>query len=401
MKAGREIKQEVEHGAQAVVHGTEHAVKATTHAAKQAEQGTKAFLHQAKTEFVDDIHRLSQTMKHDVSVIQQKEQQAEHQLGQTIQHAKQQAKVTGQQVRSAYQSVAKTVSQSVDTAKEGYDGAKEAMISDMTWGLAQKGPTPTEHPFARKTGELLGHLVATALGGTEFAGGATAEGGGLVLDAGLITAPIGVSVGVAGVAGIVHGSGAVVQGTKNTLQSAKDLVHLIQGEGKGSAGKVGAEGAGKQKDLSGIIERVKEIRSQLPSKLKKSGNFGYAEVDIQGINKKEYFAHSSVNHSTDKGAIPGISLKPEGEPVFKAKKVDPDNARIDTPEAYLRDYDTEYKILNDISSQLKNNKNAKGTVNLFTERLTCQSCTDVIMDFRREHPNIKVNILTNDGKVVK
>ncbi|MDO7908886.1 WXG100 family type VII secretion target [Paenibacillus sp. JX-17] len=162
-----------------------------------------------------------------------------------------------------------------------------------------------------------------------------------------------------------------------------------------------SEGTGNLKDLPSIIERVKEIRSQLPSKLKKSGNVGYAEVDIQGINKKEYFAHSSVNNATDKGVLPGMSLKPPGEPVFKAKKVDPDNARIDTPEAYLRDYDTEYKILNDIASQLGNNKNAKGTINLFTERLTCQSCTDVILDFRREYPNITINVLTNDGKVVK
>lgn len=153
--------------------------------------------------------------------------------------------------------------------------------------------------------------------------------------------------------------------------------------------------------MSGILDRVKVLRSQLPSKLKKSGNFGYAEVDIQGINKKEFFAHSSVNESTDKGAISGISLKPQGEPAFNAKKVDPDNVRIDTPEAYLRDYDTEYKILNDIASQLAGNKNAKGTINLFTERLTCQSCSDVILAFRREYPNITVNVLTNDGKVVK
>ncbi|MDP4099121.1 hypothetical protein OIN60_20580 [Paenibacillus sp. P96] len=68
---------------------------------------------------------------------------------------------------------------------------------------------------------------------------------------------------------------------------------------------------------------------------------------------------------------------------------------------HLRDYDTEYKILNDIASQLGGNKNAKGTINLFTERLTCRSCSDVIMDFRREYPNIKVNVLTNDGKIVK
>lgn len=149
------------------------------------------------------------------------------------------------------------------------------------------------------------------------------------------------------------------------------------------------------------IERVKELRSQLPKPLRKSGNFGYAEVDIQGLHKKEYFAHSSVNKESDKGALPGISVKPLEEPVFQAKKVDPDNARTDTPEAYLRDYDTEYKILNDIASQLGDNKHAQGTINLFTERLTCQSCTDVIMDFRSRYPNITLNILTNDGKVIK
>jgi hypothetical protein len=162
-----------------------------------------------------------------------------------------------------------------------------------------------------------------------------------------------------------------------------------------------AEGMGNLKDLPSIIERVKEIRSQLPSSLKKSGNFGYAEVDIQGVNNNEFFAHSSVNQATDKGVLPEMSLKPQGEAAFNAKKVDPDNARIDTPEAYLRDYDTEYKILNDIASHLGDNKNAKGTINLFTERLTCQSCADVILEFRRRYPNITVNILTNDGKVVK
>ncbi|WP_083609419.1 MULTISPECIES: deaminase domain-containing protein [unclassified Paenibacillus] len=87
--------------------------------------------------------------------------------------------------------------------------------------------------------------------------------------------------------------------------------------------------------------------------------------------------------------------------MFNAKKVDLNNARIDTPEAYLRDYDTEYEILNDIAFQLGDNKNAKGTINLFTERLTCQSCSDVIMSFRREYPNITVNILANNDKNAK
>lgn len=161
------------------------------------------------------------------------------------------------------------------------------------------------------------------------------------------------------------------------------------------------EGISNADKLTSIINRVKEIRSELPSKLKKSGNFGYAEVEVDGIQQGEFFAHSSVNEAADKGALPGMSFKPEGEPIYKAKKVDPDNARIDTPEAYLREYDSEYKILNDIAEKLKDNENAVGTINLFTERYSCASCSDIILKFRHDHPNIKLNILTNDGKVVK
>jgi hypothetical protein len=167
--------------------------------------------------------------------------------------------------------------------------------------------------------------------------------------------------------------------------------------GGGEPSKVGSE-ADK---LTSIINRVKEIRSELPSKLKKSGNFGYAEAEVDGIQQREFFAHSSIDTAADKGALSGMSFKPEGEPIYKAKKVDPDNARIDTPEAYLRDYDTEYKILNDIAGKLKGNEDATGTINLFTERYTCASCSDIILKFRHDHPNIKLNILTNDGKVVR
>ncbi len=46
------------------------------------------------------------------------------------------------------------------------------------------------------------------------------------------------------------------------------------------------------------------------------------------FSKKNFFAHSSVDTVTDKGALPGMSFKPEGEPIYKAQKVDPDNARM-------------------------------------------------------------------------
>ncbi|WP_205687130.1 deaminase domain-containing protein [Clostridium septicum] len=52
----------------------------------------------------------------------------------------------------------------------------------------------------------------------------------------------------------------------------------------------------------------------------------------------------------------------------------------------------EAKILEDIA--LKKDKNIK--VNLFTELDTCQSCTNIILEFRAKYPNIKLNIFTNN-----
>jgi len=57
--------------------------------------------------------------------------------------------------------------------------------------------------------------------------------------------------------------------------------------------------------------------------------------------------------------------------------------------------DTEAKILEDIASKIKD-PNIKGEVNLFSEFDTCQSCTNIILEFREKYPNIKLNIFTNN-----
>ncbi|MEK3911112.1 deaminase domain-containing protein [Paenibacillus sp. FSL H7-0331] len=53
--------------------------------------------------------------------------------------------------------------------------------------------------------------------------------------------------------------------------------------------------------------------------------------------------------------------------------------------------DTEAKILEDISSQIKD-PNVSGKIDLYTELDACQSCTNLIMEFRRKFPNIKLNV---------
>jgi len=141
-----------------------------------------------------------------------------------------------------------------------------------------------------------------------------------------------------------------------------------------------------------LQDRVDEVRSTLPSKLKRSGNMGIAKIDVEGL-PDELFAHSRINKPTDKGANKGFAfLRDEENWTFKPKSVDPDNARVDTPKSYVRKWDSEFKILNEIAYRLGDKTNVSGEIDLFTERLACASCSDVIMEFRKRYPNIELNV---------
>lgn len=141
--------------------------------------------------------------------------------------------------------------------------------------------------------------------------------------------------------------------------------------------------------------RVEDIRAELPKKLQGSGNVGVVQLDIPGL-PIELKAHSRINYPTDKGADGFVHLADESDWIFKPKAVDPDNVRVGTPDAYTRQWDTEFKILNDVALRLGNNRNATGSINLFTERLTCTSCTDVIFDFKARYPNIQLNVFAGE-----
>jgi len=139
-----------------------------------------------------------------------------------------------------------------------------------------------------------------------------------------------------------------------------------------------------------IIDKVAEARGGLSNKYKERGNFAYAEVNVTGVDKTDFYAHSGI-HNSAKG-IPGteeFSFKPEN-PVYKATEA-PDNAG----NIYLRDADTEYKILNDVANRLGGNKDVTGTIRLFTEKDTCGSCNKIIQQFQKDYPNIKVEVLHN------
>ncbi len=120
------------------------------------------------------------------------------------------------------------------------------------------------------------------------------------------------------------------------------------------------------------------------SKLKNKGNMATADVDISGL-KSEYYAHSKINSSTDIGAdVADFSyLKNSNDRIFSTYE----------EVGYSRYHDTEAKILEDIAANIKNS-NMAGNIDLYTELPACQSCTNVIMEFRRMFPNIKLNVYT-------
>lgn len=54
-------------------------------------------------------------------------------------------------------------------------------------------------------------------------------------------------------------------------------------------------------------------------------------------------------------------------------------------------------LLNSVVVQLNNNTSTKGTINLFTERSPCVSCSINIDQFRQRYPNIQLNIVDSNG----
>ena len=153
-----------------------------------------------------------------------------------------------------------------------------------------------------------------------------------------------------------------------------------------------ASGLTKAQKVENFQNRINDIRNKMPNNpLKKRGNMAVADVNIKGL-PEEFVAHSKINSKLDKGADVGnfSTLKPEGERIFK--NYEPSASSIDGTK-FDRFHDTEAKILEDIASKIKD-PNTSGSIDLFTELPACQSCSNIILEFRKKYPNIKLNIFT-------
>lgn len=58
-------------------------------------------------------------------------------------------------------------------------------------------------------------------------------------------------------------------------------------------------------------------------------------------------------------------------------------------------------VLNDITSRLRNNTEATGSIKLFTELDTCTSCNIVIANFAEKYKNIKLKVIHNSRERLK
>lgn len=134
----------------------------------------------------------------------------------------------------------------------------------------------------------------------------------------------------------------------------------------------------------------------MPSAVKNSGNFAYANVKINGC-ESSYFASSAIDSLDDYASlverVPNISVQPE-KIYYEAIEAIGKNGDV-----YLRDLCTEYKTMNDIAKTVK--ANDSGKIVLFTELEPCDSCKNVINRFFADHPNVEIEIIHNNGRRIK
>ena len=230
-------------------------------------------------------------------------------------------------------------------------------------------------------------------GWTRFWGGLKAVGGGLQAVGGatfaLVTAETGVGVVVGGVVA-VKGADNFQAGLRqlfsgeetNTLtyEAVKKLtgdctaatvvdvgIDLVGGTGVALRT---AQMAREAAQIEAGLARVAQARNALT--VGQGRNIAVAEVNIAGGGTQELIGVSG------QAARPGTVGNPT-QRLFETFEV-----------GHSRAFDSEVKILEDVASRIS--PETRGTINLFSERAVCDSCSSVINQFRQMFPNMNVNV---------
>lgn len=154
----------------------------------------------------------------------------------------------------------------------------------------------------------------------------------------------------------------------NALGSCADNTNLI-----GSLNKTKLASVDEIKDA---LNRMRNYRSGVPA----GGNYGYLEGNIPSVTIDNKMWRS------------GSVL--EGEPqIFDAIEVHGANGG-----SWLRNTDSEYKMLNDLAEKLGGVKgqvksDIAGTLKIVSENPYCTSCQGVIQQFSEMLPNIEIKLI--------
>lgn len=120
---------------------------------------------------------------------------------------------------------------------------------------------------------------------------------------------------------------------------------------------------------------------------------GYSIEELKAFSK-----YGSKGKNGIKNPMEGwVSLVDNPAYSNEVLKVNSDN-EIDAINGYLRNNDTEYKIMEKYNQILNGDYGAEGKITIVSERKICPSCDNVIKAFSRDYSNIEITVIDGTGK---
>ena len=140
--------------------------------------------------------------------------------------------------------------------------------------------------------------------------------------------------------------------------------------------------------------RADALRSEFSHKdINKYGNVGIADIDIAGVDTKTLAAHSKIREK-NKGFVG------DGKTQFDSLELPSFDKSGNLKEPYNRNKDAEYQLFSNIADRLGNNYQATGKITIYTEKPICASCSNVAQQFKARYPNISIQIIDGNGKIL-
>ncbi|MBR4189850.1 MAG: hypothetical protein IKQ55_13745 [Kiritimatiellae bacterium] len=147
-----------------------------------------------------------------------------------------------------------------------------------------------------------------------------------------------------------------------------------------------------------MAQRIEMWRERLDESLRERYNFAWCIARVEGLARREYIAHSGLGGPEDLSEEAWNRVRavvspdvPEEARHYRTLCVNRRN-QIDGDDCWDRDQDTEFKILEALTARLPD-RQAAGTVVLFTDLPPCASCRLVIGAFLDRYPNIRLEVL--------